>query len=181
MKEKVGLGMETKLTHIYMGDGKGKTTAAIGLAIRSAGAGLKVIFCQFMKGQETAELTILKSISNIRVFRNAKDHGFYYQMTEVEKEEMRAMHIQTFDVVKDAIKNGECDVLILDEVISAYQYDLLRKEDIITLLDQKEVEIVLTGRNPEMALLDRADYITEMRKIKHPFDQGMDARVGIEF
>lgn len=185
--------MKNGLMHIYYGDGKGKTTAAIGLAIRAAGAGQSVTFCQFMKGNETSELQILKDIPNIQIIRSEREYPFFQQMTEAKKREITVVHNQIIkkliakNQTKAAVEPSQLhtpsDMIILDELTYPLLWDLIDKEAVKELVKmcRKKVEIVITGRSPEPWLMDCADYITEMKKQKHPFDYGMDARLGIEY
>ncbi len=172
---------EMGLIHLYIGDGKGKTTAAIGLAIRAAGAGKKVVFSQFMKDGKSSELNILKTIDGINVLVVDKEYGFYKSMYEEDKQNITIDHNTILDNIIDAINNNQCDVLIMDEVIYAYEYDLMDREKIKYILEEcPYIEKVITGRNPDKYFVDKADYITEMKKIKHPYDIGITARKGIE-
>lgn len=175
-KEKLGL------IHIYCGDGKGKTTASLGLAIRSAGAGFKVFILQFLKNWNTSELNSLELIPNIEIIRGKEGNVFTFGMTEEQKAKSKEIHLNNFAKVKEVAFNGECDILILDEVIGAYNRNLLDREDLLNFLDNKpeNLEVILTGRNPADELIERADYVSEIQKIKHPFDKGIVARRGIE-
>jgi cob(I)alamin adenosyltransferase len=168
--------------HLYYGDGKGKTTAAIGLCIRAAGHGKRVWFVQFLKGQPTGELEVLTKLPTVMIKRG-ECTKFSFQMTEDEKNEVRQCHNQMLQEAADAVKNGKCDFLILDEVAAAVQTGLLDERRLQELLSQKpeELELVLTGRNPAPYMIEAADYCTEMVKRKHPFDQGIAAREGIEY
>ncbi len=171
------------MVHIYHGDGKGKTTAAMGLAIRAAGVGNLVTVVQFLKGNPTGELEIMGRVPEITVFRNEVNHGFTFQMTEEEKKQVIMMHNINLMQAIDKINRKECDTLILDELLDAYNMDMVDKNMVRTLLEMrpKELEIVMTGRNPDEFLISHADYITNMKKEKHPFDQGHPARRGVEF
>ena len=175
-KEKLGL------IHIYCGDGKGKTTASLGLAIRSAGAGFKVFILQFLKNWNTSELNSLELIPNIEIIRGKEGNVFTFGMTEEQKAKSKEIHLNNFAKEKEVAFNGECDILILDEVIGAYNRNLLDREDLLNFLDNKpeNLEVILTGRNPADELIERADYVSEIQKIKHPFDKGIVARRGIE-
>lgn len=170
------------LVHLYCGDGKGKTTAAIGLGVRAAGRGLRVILLQFLKGQETGELRTLAKIPGITVVRGKKSAAFTFQMSEEEKAETRRTQDEALRDCIDRCREGECDLLILDEGVGAYGKGLLDRELLLRFLDSRPagVEVVLTGRDPAPELLARADYITEMKKVRHPFDKGVPAREGIE-
>lgn len=167
------------LLHIYCGDGKGKTTASLGLAIRAAGTGMKVCFVQFMKGRDTAELASLKQIPNISVKRCDKAYGFVKNMSVRDKEEITVCHNE---LLKYAFSGG-FDLVVLDEFNSAYGYSLMDKslaEKLI--LDGKEKsEIALTGRNPAEIFFENADYVSEICCVKHPYEKGIAARKGIEY
>lgn len=171
------------LIHIYCGENKGKTTASLGLAIRAAGAGKKVIFSQFLKDGSSAELGPLSTIPGISIKICEKPHGFIWTMTEEEKLAAAADYTALFHEVRDLARQGEADLLILDEILGAVTTRMVPEPQLIDFLDQKPegLEVVLTGRDPSPALMERADYITEMKKIKHPFDQGIPARKGIEY
>ncbi|MDO5519288.1 MAG: cob(I)yrinic acid a,c-diamide adenosyltransferase [bacterium] len=171
------------MVHIYHGDGKGKTTAAMGLAVRAAGVGNLVSVVQFLKGNPTGELEILSRIPEVTILRNEVNHKFTFQMTEEEKQELAVMHNLNLMQAIDKINRKECDTLILDELLDVYNMDLIDKNMVRTLLEMrpKELEIVMTGRNPDEYLISQADYITNMKKEKHPFDKGLPARRGVEF
>lgn len=174
--------MKQGLIHIYTGEGKGKTTAALGLSLRAAGAGMKVVIVQLMKGRETSEAETLALIPNITLIRNSSDEGFWKGMSEEKRAQRREEHNKNLNKALELVKAGECDLLVLDEAVSAYNNDAVDKSIIEGLLRDKpaELELVLTGREPCELFLERADYVTEMRKIKHPFDKGIFARHGIE-
>jgi len=176
--------MSKGLTHFYFGDGKGKTTAALGLALRAAGCGEKVVIVQFLKDWACGELSSLKLLHNVSVFRGKSSGGvFVHEMTSAEKAETKTIHDLNLKKALEMQENGECDLLILDEALDAYQLGVLDKELFEKLLINKpeHLELVITGHNPEPLLLERADYVTEMVKRKHPFDEGVAARKGIEF
>ncbi|MGN0629426.1 MAG: cob(I)yrinic acid a,c-diamide adenosyltransferase [Oscillospiraceae bacterium] len=171
------------LIHIYTGNGKGKTTASIGLAVRAAGCGRKVVFVQFFKGRDCGELHSFEKLPNITVLRQSSSHGFFKNMSDDEKEIVRKEHNKLLYTALDFVKNGECELLVLDEVISAYTHEMLDRAAVDALLLSKpeELELVLTGRNAPESFVESADYVTEMKKIKHPFDKGIPARKGVEF
>ncbi|NLL79016.1 MAG: cob(I)yrinic acid a,c-diamide adenosyltransferase [Clostridiales bacterium] len=171
------------LIHLYHGDGKGKTTAAVGLAVRALGAGKKIVFLQCMKGSDTSEITVLQKLSGIQILRNTEDCGFYKNMTEEQKQRMRSMHDDSMRHALELIRREECDLLILDEITYPFAWELIDKEPVLKLLKHKpeELEIVMTGRNPQPELFECADYITEMCCRKHPYERGIAARKGIEF
>lgn len=175
--------MSMGLLHVYHGEGKGKTTAAIGLAVRAAGAGNQVIFSQFMKGGRTAELQILGELRQVRILRSPKAFPFYSQMTELQKQELTEIHNQLIRQMLQAVREKSCQVLVLDEVTYPISWGLLDIKLLQELLDQtrNRAEVVCTGRNPADWLLERADYITEMRAVRHPYERGIQAREGIEW
>lgn len=169
------------LIHIYCGDGKGKTTASVGLALRAAGAGKQVVFTQFFKDGSSSEIGMLKQVPNIRVMHCKTVPGFFFRMTPEQKEQCRRDYTQWFRQVTQAAMDA--DLLVLDEMLSACTNGVVPLEEVESFLKTKpeKLEVVLTGRNPDQCLLDAADYVTEMCKRKHPFDAGIPARKGIEF
>ena len=168
------------LTHLYFGDGKGKTTTAIGLAIRAAGSGMKVAIVQFMKGSKTSEIEMLKRLPNICVFRSDVDFGFFSTMSEDEKERITHVHNRLVDEAMEYI--GQEGMLVLDEVTHAINFELIDCKKIRDFIEGKPqfIELVMTGRNPKDYLIEVADYVSEIKKLKHPFDRGINARKGIE-
>jgi cob(I)alamin adenosyltransferase len=171
---------ETGLVHIYCGDGKGKTTAAVGLAMRCVGAGGRVLFFQFLKGNTSSERNVIEKLGNIDVVSGIDNMKFVWTMTEDEKAETARRYREIFSELK---KKAEAyDMLILDEVIPALKYDFISEGELIDFIASKpkNTELVLTGRNPSERLVGLADYVTEMKKIKHPFDRGVNARNGVE-
>ena len=170
------------LIHIYCGDGKGKTTAAVGLAVRCAGRGNKVLMGQFLKSRDSGELYSLAKLPDIEVMRGKESKKFTFQMNEEEKHALLIEHNKMFEQVLAKIKNGGYSLLILDEVIGALNAKVFEMPKLIEFLRHKpeNLEVVLTGRNPAPELVEIADYVSEMRKVKHPMDKGIMAREGIE-
>lgn len=170
------------LIHIYCGDGKGKTTAAVGLAVRCAGRGNKVLLVQFLKSRDSGELYSLAKLPDIEVMRGKESKKFTFQMNEEEKHALLIEHNKMFEQVLAKIKNGGYSLLILDEVIGALNAKVFEMPKLIEFLRHKpeNLEVVLTGRNPAPELVAIADYVSEMRKVKHPMDKGIMAREGIE-
>ncbi len=170
------------LIHIYCGDGKGKTTAAVGLAVRCAGRGNKVLLVQFLKSRDSGELYSLAKLPDIEVMRGKESKKFTFQMNEEEKHALLIEHNKMFEQVLAKIKNGGYSLLILDEVIGALNAKVFEMPKLIEFLRHKpeNLEVVLTGRNPSPELVEIADYVSEMRKVKHPMDKGIMAREGIE-
>ncbi len=175
--------MSKGLTHIYYGFGKGKTTAALGLALRAAGSGKKVVIVQFLKESNTGELNCLKYLPNVTVLRGTAAKIFVRDMTPEQLEETKKMQNANLLKALDIVNTGGCDLLVLDEALDAYQLGLLDDDVFLNLVYQKPeaLELVITGHKSEEKLMRCADYITEMVKIKHPYDNGVVARKGIEF
>ena len=169
------------LIHVYCGEGKGKTTAAVGLAVRASGAGKRVIFTQFFKDGSSSEIESLKQLPGIRTIHANTVKGFYHAMTREQREQARQDYTALFRQVTDAAKDA--DLLILDEIVSACNRGVVPEALVTDFLRSKpsELEVVLTGRDPSPALMELADYITEMRKLRHPFDRGVAARKGVEY
>jgi cob(I)alamin adenosyltransferase len=164
---------------IYTGDGKGKTTAAIGLAIRAAGYGMKTYIGQFMKGQHYGELTALRDHPYITIEQ-------YGDVECVHREEITQKHMdQAQQGLKQAWKathSHRYDIIILDEINVAVWFDLITTEDVIELLNErpKNVEFILTGRRAPEAFIEMADLVSDVKEIKHYYKQGVKARTGIE-
>lgn len=174
--------MEKGLIQVYTGDGKGKTTAAFGMAFRALGQGMKVKVVQFLKTDVTGELLAAKKFDNFSVTRVNTSPKFSWNMNPAEIEEMAAEIKSGYDEVCRVAMDASCDILILDEINHAIHKEFLTRDEIMHLLDMKPegMELVLTGRNAPQWLIDRADLVTEMRCIKHPYTRGIGARVGIE-
>ncbi len=174
------------MIHLYTGEGKGKTTAAIGLCIRAAGRGIPVCFSQFMKGNDTGELYVLEKLPNVEIFRSGKNFGFYSSMSEVDKEELTEIHNRILDSLLEKAAREHC-LIVMDELTYPVKWGLLNQRKLETLLDMGkaggigETEIVITGRGAADFLRDRADYITQMECVRHPYEKGIAAREGIEF
>lgn len=171
------------LIHIYCGDGKGKTTAALGLAIRAAGSGLRVHIVQLLKGSFTSELNVLEKIENITIERCGKNYGFTFKMSDEDKIKLAECHNDLLLRAENLMKNGSIDMLIIDEFNAAYEYNLLDREiaDRIVFDKPKDIELILTGRRPHEKFIAAADYVSEIKAVKHPFQKGIKARKGIEF
>ena len=175
--------MEKGLIHIYCGDGKGKTSAATGLAVRAAGCGKQVLFARFLKNEESGELEILDRIPEIHVIHLERSYGFYRTLTEEERAEVRQMYEALWQDIVQKAETDVYDVLVMDEFMAAYNYGLIGHDAAFAFLREKPVrlEVVLTGRDPDEDLVELADYVSEIRKVKHPFDRGIRARRGIEY
>lgn len=166
--------------HLYCGDGKGKTTAAMGLTMRALGSQMKVLVVQFMKSTPSAELVSLEKLGVV-VHRGKVGKGFFPHMSDEEKEKSLSNQNDLLDLIIESMNS--CDFIVMDEVISACNYGLVDVDKVKFIIENKpkSVELVLTGRNPLDFMVDNADYYTEMKKIKHPYDHGILAREGIEY
>jgi cob(I)alamin adenosyltransferase len=174
--------MKQSCIHIYCGDGKGKTTAAMGLAVRAAGSGRKVVVTQFLKDGSSSELKILRELPQIQVVSCERQFGFFWNMTQEQKEEAKAAYTELFEQVTELAIREQAFLLVMDEFIATYNHGLLDREKALKFLKEKPegLEVVLTGRDPASELVELADYVSEIRKVKHPFDEGIHARKGIE-
>ena len=176
--------MEKGLVEVYYGSGKGKTTAAIGLGIRALGNNYKVIMVQFLKNDNTSECKMLKNLEpQFKVFNFEKKRGFTWELTEDEKLEITSETKNALKFASKVMDTGECDVLILDEILNSIDLGIISEEIVCELIDNKpdEVELVLTGRTLSEAIAKRADYISHIDAIKHPMEKGIAARIGIEY
>jgi cob(I)alamin adenosyltransferase len=165
--------------HVYTGDGKGKTTAALGLALRAAGAGWRVFFAQFAKGMVSSELAALEPLSHsITVRQFGRTCFIDHEPSQVDLDCVE----QGFMECKEAVASGEYRLVILDEANVAAAFGLLRLDELVELIDGKppSVELVITGRWAHRRVMERADLVTEMQEIKHYYQQGVLARIGIE-
>jgi cob(I)alamin adenosyltransferase len=164
---------------VYTGTGKGKTTAALGLALRAAGAGLTVFIAQFIKKKRCSEHKALERFADLVAFRH---YGTGLLRGAAPTGEAISAAARGFDEVREIILSGKYDLVILDEINTAAHYKLVSVEDILALLDAKPAgtEIVLTGRYADERVIERADLVTEMKEIKHYFRKGVKARKGIE-
>ncbi|HUT08375.1 MAG TPA: cob(I)yrinic acid a,c-diamide adenosyltransferase [Candidatus Latescibacteria bacterium] len=166
---------------VYTGDGKGKTTAALGLALRAAGHGMRTYFGQFLKGQHYGELDAAKKLSPlIRIERFGRE-GFLHITEGPDDEDIRRAR-EGLRKCREAMLSGNYHIVVLDEVNTAVLLKVLTARDILDFLAEKpaSVELVLTGRGAPQAVIDRADLVTEMKNVKHYYERGIKAREGIE-
>ena len=167
------------MVHIYCGDGKGKTTAACGLALRGAGSGMKVLFAQFFKDGSSSEIGLLWQCG-VQVMAVRESFGWMGRLTEAERAKAIAVYRHFFDEVLQEAAGYQ--MLVLDEAALALRYGAADEAELLAFIGSHPgMEIVLTGRGPSEKLLAAADYVTEMKKIRHPFDQGITARPGVEY
>lgn len=171
---------DTGLIHVYTGNGKGKTTAAVGLGLRATGAGLSVHMIQFMKGRRYSEIDAIEKIPGFTVKQFGRDEF-------VSKKDPAQIDIdlarEGFEYAKDVVKSGKFDVVILDEINCAVDFNLIPLASVIALVKNKaaNTELVLTGRYAPKELIEIADLVTEMKEIKHPYQNGIEARKGIDW
>ena len=167
--------------HVITGPGKGKTTAAFGLAMRASGHGLRVCIIQFMKtGETTGEAIAAKRLKNIEVAQFGT--GKFVNPKRVTKAD-RARAIEAMDYLKRRVAEGGCDILILDEVNVAVSFGLVRAEEILKILRSRDegIEVVLTGRNAPKEFIECADYVSTIDSKKHPHSEGLNPREGVEW
>jgi cob(I)alamin adenosyltransferase len=164
---------------VYTGDGKGKTTAAIGLAIRALGAGWRVFIAQFLKAGEYSEHKALAQFSD---HLTIKTYGRNVFIKGEPEEEDRRLAQEAYQEIAEIVAAGQYRLVILDEANVAVHYGLITVAQILDLIDRKaeEVELLITGRYAHSQLIERADLVTEMSAVKHYFDRGIKARVGVE-
>ena len=198
------------MIHLYIGDGAGKTTAAVGLAVRAAGRGKRVLFVQFLKDGTSGEIAVLRGVTNVTVLHAPVHYGFLSRMTADQRQKTAAACRDLLDAVRsspgradesretgtggargtnvgadaahnaDSYKDTDAGLVVLDEVLHALDAGLVGREDLEPLLG-RNWEIVLTGRAAPDWLIERADYVSEVCKRKHPYDWGVRAREGVEF
>jgi len=169
------------MIHVYTGDGKGKTTSACGIALRAAGRRKRVLFVQFLKGSDlSGEILSMKRIPYIEIKRFGRD-GFV-RKDKIRDADLREIS-QGMKFVESRVKDRNIDVIILDEINLAMNYGLIDVKRILALIKKyrKEKEIILTGREAPASILKKADYVTFMKSIKHPYEKGVRARRGIEY
>lgn len=171
------------MIQIYCGDGKGKTSAAVGAAVRFAGTGGKVLFYQFMKNQRSSERKVLSLIPEIYVMDGYSMPKFSFKMSKDEKSAAGEAFRNDFLSICREVKKGEYGMIILDEMVSCLNAGFLDERVVYEFLDEYSgsAEIIITGREPSERLVNAAGYISEVKKIRHPYDSGTAARYGIEY
>lgn len=174
--------LEKGYVQIYTGNGKGKTTAALGLIIRALGSGFKVFLCQFMKNNDTGELNILENFKErIDVFQCGLGK-FCTDRKNPGQDHIDAAG-KGFEKAKEAVESGKYDLIVLDEINVALYYNLISPQELVSLIKNKPIktELVLTGRYAPPEIMELADLITEMKEIKHYYKIGVEQRKGIEY
>jgi len=170
------------LIQVYTGDGKGKTTAAFGLALRASGCEMKVAIVQFMKrGEWYGEINAFAKLPLVDIFSYGGDK--FLKKGETPDPQDLNLVAAALAKTKELMEQPDLDILILDELCNAVFYDLIPEETALDLMKNKpqHLELVITGRNATPAMIELADLVTEMREVKHPYQQGIPARKGIEF
>jgi len=173
--------LEIGLVQVYTGNGKGKTSAAFGLALRAAGRGLRVYIIQFIKGGfDYGELYVAEKIPNIRL--RAFGRGKFITENPPEKEDVKLAE-DALRLAKDVVRSGEYDIVILDEINVALDLKLIDLEETLKMIKSKpaHVELVLTGRSAPDRIIEAANLVSEVKEIKHPFKEGYKSRCGIEY
>ncbi|MFC2167215.1 cob(I)yrinic acid a,c-diamide adenosyltransferase [Acidobacteriota bacterium] len=176
------MGKEFKgYIQVYTGNGKGKTTAALGLAVRAAGHKEKTFIGQFLKGQDYGELHAVKNLSPLITIEQYGRKGFYHVTKDPDKKDIQSARTG-LEKCEKAMLSGKYRIIILDEINVTVYFNLLSEKDIHSVLDKKpeDVEIILTGRYAPDSFIERADLVTEMKDIKHYYEKGIQAREGIE-
>lgn len=168
------------LIHVYCGNGKGKTSSVMGLTMRAAGSGKKVLLYQFLKDNQSSERKILDRIPGVRVIPTLPMKKWTFRMNEEELDQLHAQNDEMLDRLFSLAE--DYDMLVMDESLYAIDKGLLSEDRLIRFLEDKpfSLEVVLSGRNPSQTMIDHADYVSEICKRKHPFDRGIAARRGIE-
>lgn len=169
--------------HVYCGDGKGKTTSALGLGLRMCGSGGRVLLAQFLKSSSSSELTALSRIDGFDVLPGPETVKFTFQMNDEEKREAARFWSGFFRLAADTAVQGRYDLLILDELVGAISLGMVPEDEALAFLRTRpaDLEVVLTGRSPSPELLALASYISEIHAVRHPYESGLAARRGIEF
>ena len=177
------------LVHIYCGDGKGKTSAACGLAVRMAGRGNAVVIARFLKTDDSGEVEVLKHLPQVHLIPCEKEFGFVFAMDEETKIQAAEFNTGLFCKAVEAAKEKSAQskdtpcLLVLDEIMAAVNLKMVQEEQVLAFLKERpaNLEVVLTGRDPSESMQAMADYISEIKKIRHPFENGISARIGIEY
>lgn len=171
------------MLQIYCGNGKGKTTAALGLAMRAAGSGMRVYLMQFLKGGDTSELEVLARLPEITVRRCERNYGFTFCMTEEEKQALRECHNAMLAEAAEVLRSKAAELVVLDEFFGAWNAEVFDRRAAERLVSEcpADVELVLTGREPDERFLKAADYVSDIHAVKHPYTKGVTARKGIEY
>lgn len=171
------------MIHVYYGDGKGKTTAAVGIAARAAGSKMKVLFVQFLKTEFSGERHTLSHTENVTLTFCPLELKFTFEMDEKEKQQASKIFREIFDGSVTRALTERYDMVVLDEIFDVINYDMVSESSVFEFITNApaSMEIVMTGHNPPERFIEVADYVTEFKKIKHPYDKGITGRIGVEF
>ena len=171
------------MVHIYYGDGKGKTTAAAGLAVRAAGSNMRVLFVQFLKTEYSGERRVLSGLEGVTLTSCPLELKFTIDMTEAERQQAAVLFRGMFERSAATALSDRYDMIVLDEIFDVVNEGMLSEAEVFEFIANapNSLEIVMTGHDPSKRFIDAADYATEFKKISHPFDKGLIARKGIEF
>lgn len=168
---------------VYYGDGKGKSTAAAGLALRAAGNRMRVMFVQFLKTESSGERAALQTLGNVTLTACPLELKFTFEMDDRERQQTGAMFRNIFERAAAMTLSERYDMIVLDEVFDVINEGMLSEAAVFEFISNapNNIEIVMTGHNPSQRFLNAADYVTEFKKVKHPYDRGVQGRIGIEF
>jgi len=171
------------LIHVYTGDGKGKTTAAVGLATRALGHGMKVCYCSFHKDPEKYGYTEMTSLRKLGATVNSYAKGHPHMNHHLDNQQITDETSKAIIELSELLKKEHFDLMILDEILISVRDQYFKEENLLRFIENKpeKMELVLTGRGATQALIGLADYVSEIKKIKHPYDQGILSREGIEY
>lgn len=168
------------LIQVYTGKGKGKTTAALGQALRACGQGLKVVVIQFLKGINTGELVASKKLPGLKIVQAGSRKHVLKKNANLKDRQMAEKGLR---LAGEILGKNRCDILILDEINVAIDYGLLRIRDVISMIKKKpdNIELILTGRGAKKEIIDVADLVSDIKEVKHNYKKGISARRGIEY
>ncbi|MBR4874754.1 MAG: cob(I)yrinic acid a,c-diamide adenosyltransferase [Clostridia bacterium] len=172
------------MLHIYTGDGKGKTTAALGLCLRASGRGRRIAFFQFLKDGNSGENFVFQKLDNFKILCfQTETKGFFWEMTEEEKTCLKKETEKGFLCAQEYLRENLCDMLVLDEISGCIKNELISEDALLRLIKayKEKCEIVLTGREFSEDIIEISDYCSSVSDVKHPYQKGVDAKEGIEF
>ncbi|MGL5648639.1 MAG: cob(I)yrinic acid a,c-diamide adenosyltransferase [Clostridium sp.] len=176
--------LEKGLVQIYTGNGKGKTTAAIGQGMRAYGNGLKVTMLQFLKGGYTGELKTVEELNdNFKIYRFESKKDFVWNLNEEQIELLKKEIRVGYNFILERLEKNDTDLLIIDEIMGALGNKFLTVEEVLYIIENKpeNMEVIMTGRNVPQEVIEKADLVTEMKMIKHYYEKGVTSRRGIEY
>ena len=171
------------MLQIYYGNGKGKTTAAIGAAIRALGHDYKVLFAQFLKCENTGERIALRKLDNIYLLPCPIEMDFVFNLSDSQKLQLSKLCLDIFNSAVNTALTQKYDMIIFDEILTAIDLNIMPEREVISFLANapSNMEIICTGSNASEKIIELSDYVSLITKVKHPYDKGVDARRGIEF